>query len=119
MKWEDIIKARVKASMLNLNELLIEYLKENLDTLPRTFNAGYFVNEEFKSEFRKIVKDYALENNITSASALGIFFKGNRYRTWAMRSWQVIKKAYKEGELPILVRMGVTPGNYTFEVVEE
>ena len=121
MKWEDIIKARVTASMLNLNELLIEYLKENLDTLPRTFNAGYFVNEQFKSEFRKIVKDYVLENNITTASALegGFFLKGNRYRSWVIKSWQVIKKAYKDGELPILVRMGVTQGDYTFEVVGE
>jgi len=119
MKWEDIIKAKVTASKLNLNSLLIEYLKENLDTLPRTFNAGYFVNEEFISEFKKIAKDYALENNITSATGLSKFFKGNKYRSWAMRSWQVIKKAYKEGELPILVRMGVTPGDYTFEVVEE
>lgn len=120
MKWEDIIKAKTTASKLNLNELLIEYLKENLDTLPRTFNAGYFVNEQFKSEFRKIVKDYVLENNITSASGLASFFKGNKYRSWAMKSWQIIKKAYKDGELPILVRMSPTnQSDYTFEVVEE
>ena len=118
MKWEDIIKA-TSASKLNLNALLIEYLKENLDTLPRTFNAGYFVNEQFLSEFKDIVNEYSQENNITSKTGVSNFFKGNKYRTWAMRSWQTIKEAYKEGELPILVRMGNNTGDYTFEVVEE
>lgn len=118
MKWEDIIKVNW-ASKLNLNALLIEYLKENLDTLPRTFNAGYFVSEPFLSGFKEIVKDHALENNITTKAAVSKFFKGNKYRTWAMRSWQIIKKVYKEGELPILVRMGANPSDYSFEVVEE
>ena len=119
MKWEDIIKGKVTAYKLNLNVLLIEYLKENLDTLPRTFDAGYFVNEQFLSEFKDIVNEYSQENNITSKTGVSNFFKGNKYRTWAMRSWQIIKEAYKEGELPILVRMGVTPSDYSFEVVGE
>ena len=119
MKWEDIIKGKVTAYKLNLNVLLIEYLKENLDTLPRTFDAGYFVNEPFLSEFKENVKDYALENNIATQSLVTRFFKKNAYRTWAMKSWAIIKEAYKEGELPILVRMGNNTSNYTFEVLRE
>ena len=64
MKWEEIIKKRIKASDINISNIFIELLKENLENLPRTFNIGYFRNVPFLDDIKERVVDYVIENGM-------------------------------------------------------
>ena len=120
MKWEEIIKKRIKASDINISNIFIELLKENLENLPRTFNIGYFRNVPFLDDIKERVVDYVIENGITSKAGVLRGFFATKYDRWlSTNSWRLIRNAYQSGELPILVRMGRNPQDYTFEVLRE
>ena len=121
MKWENILKRRkIKASDINIGNLFLELLKEELPNLPRTFNMGYFRNSPFLEDIRERVIQYVVENNIATRTAVMRGFFANKYDMWVSRtSWKLIRDAYQSGELPILVRSGANPNDYTFEVLEE